>query len=95
MKMREVGKLASVRRSGPDRGDRCLFTFLSSRRDFTSPIGGPNKKKYKKEGAQTVRCASPIFKPIAYYLSFTNRKRKYVEEKTTTKLKINSNPCGY
>ncbi len=36
----------------------------------------------------TVRCASPIFKPIAYKLSFTNRKRKYFEEKTTTTLKI-------
>jgi hypothetical protein len=31
----------------------------------------------------TVRCASPIFIPIAYYLGFTNRKRKYFEEKTT------------
>ncbi len=30
-----------------------------------------------------VRCASPIFKPIAYKLRFTNRKRKYFEEKTT------------
>ncbi len=35
----------------------------------------------------TVRCASPIFIPIAYYLSFTNRKRKYFEEKTTATLK--------
>ena len=25
----------------------------------------------------TIRCASPIFKPIDYKLSFTNRKRKY------------------
>jgi hypothetical protein len=40
-------------------------------------------KKIKKEADQTVRCASPIFKPIAYELSCTNRKRKYVEEKTT------------
>ena len=35
-----------------------------------------------------VRCASPIFKPIAYKLSCTNRKRKYFEEKTTATLKI-------
>jgi hypothetical protein len=35
----------------------------------------------------TVRCASPIFIPIAYYLGFTNRKRKYFEEKTKATLK--------
>ncbi len=35
----------------------------------------------------TVRCASPIFIPIAYYLGFTNRKRKYFKEKTTATLK--------
>ncbi len=33
------------------------------------------------------RCASPIFIPIAYKLSLTNRKRKYVAEKTTGPLK--------
>jgi hypothetical protein len=33
-----------------------------------------------------VRCASPIFKPIAYKLRFTNRKRKYFEEKATATL---------
>jgi hypothetical protein len=37
---------------------------------------------------RTVRGASPIFKPIAYKLSITNRKRKYVEEKTAVTLKI-------
>jgi hypothetical protein len=37
----------------------------------------------------TVRCASPIFIPITYYLGFTNRKRKYLEEKTTATLKVN------
>jgi hypothetical protein len=36
----------------------------------------------------TVQCALPIFKPIAYKLSFTNRKRKYFEEKKTATLKI-------
>jgi hypothetical protein len=30
-----------------------------------------------------VRCASPIFMLIAYYLGFTNRKRKCIEEKAT------------
>ncbi len=40
-------------------------------------------KKFK-----TVRCATPIFKPIAYKLSCTNRKRKYFEEKTTATLKV-------
>ncbi len=34
-----------------------------------------------------VWCASPIFKPIAYKLRFTNRKWKYFEEKTTATLK--------
>ncbi len=34
-----------------------------------------------------VRCASPIFKPIACKLRFTNRKRKYFEEKSTATLK--------
>jgi hypothetical protein len=33
-----------------------------------------------------VQCASPIFMLISYYLGFTNRKRKYVEEKTTATL---------
>jgi hypothetical protein len=40
---------------------------------------------YKEE--DRVRCASPIFMLIAYYLGFTNRKRKYLEEKTTATLK--------
>ena len=31
---------------------------------------------------ERVWSASPIFMLIAYYLSFTNRKRKYVAEKT-------------
>ncbi len=34
-----------------------------------------------------VRCASPIFMLIAYYLGFKNRKRKCIEEKTTATLK--------
>jgi len=35
----------------------------------------------------TVRGDSPVFKPIAYKMSVTNRKRKYFEEKTTATLK--------
>jgi hypothetical protein len=41
---------------------------------------------YKED--DRVRCASPIFMPIAYKLSFTNMKRKYFEEQTTATLKI-------
>ncbi len=40
---------------------------------------------YKED--DRVRCASPIFMLIAYYLGFTNSKRKYFEEKTTATLK--------
>jgi hypothetical protein len=40
---------------------------------------------YKQD--DRVWCASPIFLLIAYCLGFTNRKRKYVEEKTTVTLK--------
>ncbi len=36
----------------------------------------------------TVLCPLPIFKPIAYKLSLTNRKQKYFKGKTTTTLKI-------
>ena len=50
-------------------------------------IGAPIVLAEYKED-DPVRCASPIFKPIAYKLSFTNRKRKYFEEKTTATLKI-------
>jgi|688.fasta_scaffold284894_1 hypothetical protein len=34
-----------------------------------------------------VRCTSSIFMLIAYYLGFTNRKRKYFKEKMTATLK--------
>jgi hypothetical protein len=40
---------------------------------------------YKEDDC--VLCASPIFMLIAYYLGFTKRKRKYVEEKRTATLK--------
>ncbi len=41
-------------------------------------------------GAQclvSIACASPFFIRITYYFGFTNRKRKYFEEKTTATLK--------
>jgi hypothetical protein len=41
---------------------------------------------YKED--DRVQCTSPIFKPIAYKLSFTNRKRKYFEEQATATLQI-------
>jgi hypothetical protein len=50
-------------------------------------IGAPIVLAEYKEDDR-VRCASPIFKPIAYKMSFTNRKRKYFEEQTTATLKI-------
>ncbi len=49
-------------------------------------IGAPLVLAEYKED-DSVRCASPIFMPIAYKLGFTNRKWKYVKEKTTTTLK--------
>jgi hypothetical protein len=42
---------------------------------------------FKKEADRTFRCASPIFMLIAYWLGFTNRKRKFVEDKTMVRLK--------
>jgi hypothetical protein len=40
---------------------------------------------YKEDDC--VLCASPIFMLVANYLGFTNRKRKYFEEKMTPTLK--------
>jgi hypothetical protein len=49
-------------------------------------IGAPLVLADYKED-ERVRSASPIFMLIPYYLGFTNRKRKYFEEKTTATLK--------
>jgi hypothetical protein len=57
------------------------FRFFNIMYSFTLPIGGP-------------RCALPIFIPIAYLLCFTNRKQKYVEEKTTATLKSKQTPIA-
>ena len=51
------------------------------------PIGGRGTLVRQYSHRLKVRCASPIFKPIAYKLRFTNRKRKYFEEKSTATLK--------
>jgi hypothetical protein len=47
---------------------------------------------YKED--ERVWCAAAIFMLIAYYLGFINRKRKYLEEKTTATLKVVSNGTG-
>ncbi len=49
-------------------------------------IGAPLVLADYKED-ERVQSASPIFMLIANYLGFTNRKRKYFEEKTTATLK--------
>jgi hypothetical protein len=55
-------------------GALCLVSFAYWRR-------GTLVRQYSH--LLTVRCALPIFKPIAYYFGFTNRKRKYFKEKMT------------
>ena len=59
-------------------GAQCLVNIAYWRR-------GTSVRQYPHR--LTVRCASPIFIPIAYSMSFTNRKRKYVEEKMAAELK--------
>jgi hypothetical protein len=50
-------------------------------------IGAALVMEYKQD--DRVRCDSPIFMLITYFLGFTNRKRKYVEEKVTATLLVN------
>ena len=59
-------------------GAQCLVSIAYWRR-------GTSVRQYPHR--LSVWCASPIFIPIAYKLSFTNRKRKYAEEKITATLK--------
>ena len=61
-------------------GAQCLVSIAYWRR-------GTSVRQYPHR--LSVRCASPIFIPIAYSMSFINRKRKYVEEKMTATLKSN------
>ncbi len=59
-----------------------FFRVRSSTPIGAGCIGAPIVlAEYKEDDC--VRCASPIFIPIAYQLSFSNRKRKYVAENTT------------
>jgi hypothetical protein len=63
-----------------------LFRVRSAITIGVGYIGAPiGVAEYNEDAC--VRCASPIFMPIAYKLSLTNRKRKYVAEKTTGPLK--------
>ncbi len=63
--------------------------FFHARSAITIGAGGIGAPialaDYKQD--DRVRCASPIFMLIAYNLGFTNRKRKYVEEKRMATLK--------
>jgi hypothetical protein len=61
-------------------GGICALILLAQGRSMRQSIAD-----YKED--KQVRCASPIFMLIAYYLGFTNRKRKYSEEKMTPTLK--------
>jgi hypothetical protein len=63
-----------------------LFRVRSASTIGAGCIGAPiGVAEYKEDAC--VQCALPIFIPIAYKLSLTNRKRKYVAEKTTSPLK--------
>jgi hypothetical protein len=63
-----------------------LFRVRSAITIGAGCIGAPiGVTEYKEDAC--VWCASPIFIPIAYILSLTNRNRKYVAEKTTGPLK--------
>ena len=67
---------------------RCAITFGAGY------IGAPLVLADYKED-ERVRSASPIFMLIAYYLGFTNRKRKYFEEKTTATLKSKQTSAAF
>jgi hypothetical protein len=67
----------------------CFPDFFHVRSAITIGAGGIGASLVfadSKEDDHVLR-ASPIFMLIAYYLGFTNRKRKYHEEKTTATLK--------
>jgi hypothetical protein len=65
---------------------RRFFSCQSAITIGAGSIGAPlAMADYKEE--DRIRCVLPIFMLIADYLAFTNRKRKYFEEKTTITLK--------
>ncbi len=65
----------------------CTPTLLVLERDTPSDFSISCTVSHRLLADRTFRCALPIFIPIAYLLCFTNRKRKYVEEKTMATLK--------
>ncbi len=65
----------------------CTPTLLVLERGKPSDFSISCTVSHRLLADRTFRCALPIFIPIAYLLCFTNRKRKYIEEKTTATLK--------
>ncbi len=65
-----------------------VFFSCSDRHSYWRRVHRCANRLAEYKDDDRVRCASPIFKPIAYKLSFSNRKRKYFEEQTTATLKI-------
>ncbi len=76
---------ASVRQQYLNYVSQIFFHVRSAITYGAGCIGAPLVLADYKED-ERVRCASPIFMLIAYYLGFTNKKRKYFEEKTTATL---------
>jgi hypothetical protein len=77
---------ASVRQKYLNYVSRIFFHVRSAITIGAGYIGAPLVLADYKED-ECVRSASPIFMQIAYYFGFTNRKRKYFEEKMTATLK--------
>ncbi len=66
----------------------CTPTLLVLERDIPSDFSiSCTLYSHRLLADRTFRCALTIFIPIAYQLSFTNRKRKTVAKKTTGPLK--------
>ncbi len=70
------------------RGAQNTFIFLTIRHSYWRRVRPCAIILADCKEDERVLCASPIFKPIAYKLSISNRRRKYVEEKTTATLKF-------
>jgi hypothetical protein len=73
---------------GPWRSMSVYFLMLPSSFLLRTQNIDKNVRIQNRQDGGIIRCASPICKPIADKLSFTIRKRKYFEEKTTATLKI-------
>ncbi len=79
---------------GPWRSMPVYFLMLPSSFLLRTQNIDKNVRIQKRQDGGIIRCASPICKPIADKLSFTNRKRKYFEERTTATLKIKRTPIA-